>query len=197
MNFNFLKSKKVLLTVAGASIVLGLIFTFGGHAAIKATSDDKFCVSCHSWMDPMGESYSHDIHGGNNPHGIKTKCVSCHLPHDSLANYLFKKGVNGIVEVTSVIINDPKEMDWQAHREKRESYVFDSGCLSCHSNIEETQSQSQAASRMHTLYTKYKDADKDPLKCASCHKNVGHKKLSKILYDRTHEPVGEWEDDIK
>lgn len=190
-------NKKIILSIVGISIVFGLIFTFAGHSAIKATSDDRFCISCHTWMKPMVDSYSDDIHGGNNEVGIKTQCVSCHLPHDSLSNYLFKKGVNGIVEVTSFIVNDPEKMDWQAHRKNRESFVFDSGCMTCHSNIEKTESQSSAALRMHTLYTKYKDADIDPLKCASCHKNVGHKKLSKILYDKTHEPVGEWEEDLK
>ncbi len=197
MKFDFLKNKKILLTIIASSIVFGLIFTFTGHSAIKATSDDKFCVSCHTWMQPMVDTYLDDKHGGKNQYGIKTTCVSCHLPHSSLASYLFTKGVNGVVEVTSALTKDPNKMNWQEHRKNRESFVYDSGCLNCHKNIEETESQSAAATKMHNLYTKYKDANKDPLKCTSCHKNVGHEDLSKVLYDRTHEPVGEWEEDLK
>lgn len=192
---NLFKNKALLLLVLGIGLFTGLVFTFGGHAVIKATSDDKFCTSCHAWMDPMVEAYHTDPHGGKNDKGLKATCVSCHLPQDSLVKYLVTKGVNGIVEVTSVLVNNAEDMDWQKHREKRESFVYDSGCMSCHVNIETTDSQSEAAKGMHKKYTQYKDAKKEPLSCVSCHKNVGHKNLSKIIYDRTHEPVGEWEDD--
>lgn len=191
------KDKALLMIILGFGLFIGIISTFGGHAIIKATSDDKFCSSCHSWMDPMVEAYKTDSHGGINAKGVKATCVACHLPHDSLANYIITKGVNGIVEVTSTLTKDVEEMDWQKHREKRESFVYDSGCMSCHTSIETTINQSEVAKGMHAKYTKYKNAEKDPLSCVTCHKNVGHNNLSKIIYDRTHEPIGEWEEDIK
>lgn len=192
---DLLKNKLFIVTTLAVSFFATLVFIFGGHAAIKATSGANFCTACHAWMDPMGEAYANDVHGGNNAHGTQAKCVDCHLPQDSLAKYLVVKGVNGISEVASALFLDPEEMDWQEHREKRESFVYDSGCKSCHAKITTTQSQSEVAKRMHQKYVLYKDADKDPLKCVSCHKNVGHKRLSKILYDRTHEAVGEWPTD--
>lgn len=189
-----LKSKKFIFVLI-ISIFLALIFSLGGHSLIKHTSDDKFCVLCHEWMNPMVETYHKDPHGGNNENGIKASCVSCHLPHDSLFSYLFQKGKNGIAEVTSMIVNDPEKMDWQKHREKREKFVFDSGCIECHTNITTTSLQSKAAKKMHEKYEELKDNVENPVKCVTCHVNVGHSRLGKKLYDRTHEPIGEWEED--
>lgn len=194
---NTFKDKKLLLIILGFALFASILSTFGGHAVIKATSDDKFCSSCHTWMDPMVEAYQTDTHGGANSKGLKATCVSCHLPHDSLVKYIFTKGVNGVVEVTSSLTKDAEKMDWQKHREHRESFVYDSGCMSCHADIETTKNQSKAAKGMHAKYSKYKNAEKDPLSCVSCHKNVGHNNLSKIIYDNTHEPIGEWEADKK
>lgn len=191
------ENKALLLAVVAFALVASILSTFGGHAIIKATSDDKFCSSCHTWMDPMVEAYKTDVHGGANEKGLKATCVSCHLPHDSLIKYLFTKGVNGVVEVTSVLTKDAEKMDWQEHRQHRESFVYDSGCISCHTDIETTKTQSKAAKGMHEKYSKFKNADVNPLRCVSCHKNVGHNNLSKIIYDRTHEPIGEWENDTK
>lgn len=192
-----LKNKFLIIVTISVGFAIAIIFIFGGHTAIKATSGERFCNSCHSWMNPMAETYNMDVHGGMNSSGIRAQCVNCHLPQDSLIANLAKKGVNGIVEVTSMLVNDPKDMDWQKHREKRETYVFDSGCLSCHKKIETTVLQSEQAKIMHEKYSLYKNADTNPLSCVSCHKNVGHKGLSKKLYDLTHEPIGEWPEDIK
>lgn len=191
------KNKIMLLIILGISCVIGLIFTFGGHAFVEATSNDKFCTLCHDWMDPMVEGYSQDVHGGNNAHGTKASCAACHLPHDNLAKYLLVKGRNGVVELSIMMTHDAKDMDWQKNRKNRNSFVYDSGCMSCHIDIETTKKQSDVARQMHEKYTTFKDAIENPLMCVSCHKNVGHKNLSKILYDKTHEPIGEWDADKK
>ncbi|WP_332444432.1 cytochrome c3 family protein [Wolinella succinogenes] len=190
-----MKKYKTIAFLSVASVGLALLFSLGGHAAIEATSGDKFCVSCHEWMDPMAEAYSKDIHGGNNSLGAKAKCADCHLPHDSLVGYLWQKGKNGFTEGAHMLLNDPKSKDWQANRQRRDEYVFDTGCLKCHTTVMDIKSDNQVVGKMHELYVKYQNTS-NAIQCSSCHVNVGHKGLGKVLYDRNHEPIGEWEDKV-
>ncbi len=183
---------KKILIISGAFLLGAFIFSLIGHEAIKMTSNDKFCGSCHEWMEPMVETYKKDIHGGHNKMGVKADCVSCHLPHDNLASYLVRKGINGVKEVSVMMFNDPKEMNWMENRKRREEYVYDSGCLSCHKDITSTKLGNPKAIKLHK---EYKNAlgTSEAQKCVSCHKNVGHDDLGKVLYEIKNPPVGEWD----
>lgn len=183
--------KKLFLSVFGLSLFIACLLALGGHEAIRMTSGDKFCLVCHSWMDPMGKAYSNDVHGGNNAKGLKAECASCHLPHDNLVYYLGKKGMNGVTEGWHMLFNDPTQKDWIKNRERKASYVFDSGCMECHSAILENKASSAAATKMHTLYKEAKGTAKE-MKCVTCHVNVGHKELGKTLYEIKNPPVGQW-----
>ena len=57
------------------------------ESAIEATSGQEFC-SAFLTMRPFAETYALDVHDGNNPRGLTTACIACHLPHDSPASYL-------------------------------------------------------------------------------------------------------------
>lgn len=177
-------------------LIIAAVAYFGGTFAMKATSDDKFCNLCHEWMNPMTKAYHESPHGGASTLGVKAKCVSCHLPHDSVIKYTFKKAMNGISEVTYMMLNDPKKMDWQENRKRVEEYVFDSGCLDCHTNILNTKGKNENVDKMHELYkTRLNTSEK--VSCVSCHKGVGHENLGKILYEIKHPPVGSWSDEEK
>lgn len=177
-------------------LVFAFVVFFGGNALVHSTSDDKFCTLCHEWMDPMVATYQKSVHGGANKNGFKAKCVECHLPHDSYVGYIFKKAANGFNEVAHMAFNDAKDQDWQAHRQKREKFVYDSGCLSCHQAVLDINSTNQNITDMHALYAKFKDASQNKLSCVSCHKTVGHKELGKTLYEIKHPPIGNWDDKL-
>ncbi len=183
---------KKILIISIAFLIGAFIFSLIGHKAVKMTGNDKFCTSCHEWMDPMVKTYHEDIHGGNNAKGLKASCVSCHLPHESLFGYLVQKGKNGIVEVATMISDDADKKDWLANRKRREEYVYDSGCLSCHETIVENNTSSIQSKKMHALYAKSLKTDKK-LTCVACHKSVGHDNLGKELYEIKNPPVGEWD----
>lgn len=184
--------KKLIIKVIFACIFAFVIF-FGGHYTMKATSDDKFCVVCHEWMDPMVKSYTQSVHGGANAVGFKADCTSCHLPHDSYVKYVFKKGFNGVSEFAYMLFNDANNFDWQNNRKNREKFVYDSGCMSCHQKILDINSTNQNITDMHNLYLNQHDENKK-LFCVSCHKSVGHKNLGKILYEIKNPPVNDWDD---
>lgn len=175
---------KFLFTLIAILAFASLSF-FAGHYLIEKTSDEKFCSKCHEWMSVAVKSYNTSIHGGNNKMGLKAKCADCHLPHDSMVSYIFQKAYNGIKEGTHMLFNDAKDKDWLANRENRQNYVYDSGCLKCHSNILNIVSKNALANDMHN---QYKDKSKN-LACVSCHKNVGHEDLGKILYEIKNPPL--------
>ncbi len=183
---------KKILVIGGIFLIGAFIFSLVGHQAMKLTSNDKFCTVCHSWMDPMVETYKGDVHGGNNAMGTKAECVSCHLPHDSLFGYLVKKAKNGLVEGWVMMTEDAKDKDWIKNLERRKEFVFDSGCISCHQNITTSKARSEQSVKMHTLYEKSQGKE-DALACVSCHKVVGHDNMGKKLYELKHPPVGEWD----
>ena len=136
---------------------------------IHMTGDDEFCTGCHSHK-PIGTSYRDSLHGGNNKQGWRATCSQCHISHDSSLHYLWVKGVHGVVDPVMELLKDPYDIDWHGRREKREHYVYDSGCLSCHKNVEQQSLANPKAFLPHRDYF----ANPDQHQCVSCHKHVGH-----------------------
>src|SRR5512133_3932210 len=83
MNYNNYSGKspvrrKTKTWFFGLGIISCIILIFSGNKAIKYTSSDKYCVSCHihttadmSWK--MSTHY-------NNSSGVIVSCSECHLP---------------------------------------------------------------------------------------------------------------------
>lgn len=149
------------------------------QSMIEATSGVEFCGGCHS-MKPVAAAYREDVHGGNNSHGVQAKCSECHIPHTNKFVYLVAKSYFGVRD-TFAELTYADSVDWEALREERESYVFDSGCLSCHSNLANAQVANELASVAHGKYF----AGKLDRQCVSCHINVGHSNLSQHLSTRS------------
>ena len=159
-----------------ALVVLPFISWIVTDEGITATSDAQFCVNCHS-MEVFERAHDDDIHGGNNDHGIRATCAQCHLPHDSSINYLYTKSRTGIHDLWVENFGDPENIDWEAKRAHREEYVYDSGCITCHSNLEEATQATPKALIAHKPYFLGEIEDK----CVTCHENVGHADLSARL----------------
>ena len=169
-----LLSRRLLWVVLGAA-ALGAV-VIGSWAVmqtmIHSTGDYEFCTNCHS-HEPIGRSYREDIHGGNNSAGWHAACADCHIPHDNALHYLWVKGIHGIRDPIMEMLKDPLEIDWHAFREKREHYVYDSGCLECHHFLEKQSQGNTKALLPHRRYF----AEPGELKCVQCHQHVGHARL--------------------
>ena len=96
------QGQKIALGVFIAGGAIGMLVSLGIAQMIHMTGDDKFCVSCHV-MEPMRDAYLNDIHGGKNRVGVKADCVACHLPHDNVLNYVFRKAYNGATEAAAMV----------------------------------------------------------------------------------------------
>ncbi len=156
--------------------ILGLLVSLGIATGVHETSGAKFCINCHT-MKPMIESYKKDVHGGNNKVGFEAQCVSCHLPHNNTANYLVQKVETSFHDIKVQWFEDLKSIDWEASRKRRSEFTYDSGCVSCHVNLQQSTMSSQKAFVAHRDYFA-KRIDK---KCVDCHNSVGHKNLGFYL----------------
>lgn len=175
MTSNNKKTKKsfwAMLLFVGCCILIGLFMSLGIAQGVKETGDAKFCVKCHT-MQPMADAYHASTHGGSNKVGVEAECNDCHLPHDNVANYLYHKAKIGFHDIKVQTFGDLESIDWEEKRKHASSYVFDSGCLSCHVNLKNATMGTPKGYLAHRQYF-LKFTDK---KCVDCHKNVGHYNL--------------------
>ncbi len=182
----FLFKSAITLAAIGAFITFSWAMV---DTAFHATGDYEFCTGCHSHL-PIGTSYREDLHGGNNTVGWRASCSDCHISHDSAFHYIWVKGIHGVVDPTMEILKKPhqQKIDWHGNRERREHYVYDSGCLGCHKYLQE---QSKASAKSFRPHRKYFSGTEKDLTCVACHKHVGHANLGIHLQEHGWEKKNE------
>lgn len=170
--------KKIFLILLGG-VFIGILFSFTLYEGVHRTANDRFCSVCHE-MSPMVATYESDVHGGKGKTGIKVNCVNCNLPQDNLVSYLATKAKSGVMEVGIHFFGNPDEIDWYKNRKNRKDFVYDKGCINCHTTFKTNKAISKKGLQMHEHYSKLKDTDKR-IGCASCHVETGHKGLRSAL----------------
>lgn len=172
------KTRLLLIVVVIVIILPG--FALGSwmvtEIVIDNTSGRAFCASCHT-MEPFESAYLQDVHGGAGDYGVVAKCTDCHLPHDNVANYMLKKTQFGLHDAWAQLTYDLEAIDWQAKRAHRERFVFDSGCLQCHADLQRASLAQTTAFVAHRPYFR----GETTRQCVSCHAHVGHKDLTAVL----------------
>nr|MBP3724268.1 NapC/NirT family cytochrome c [Campylobacter sp.] len=167
------KTKLFTIAVFVVGGLVGLLLAVGILKVFHATGDDEFCgTTCHV-MKPMLDSYAQDLHGDKNRVGVKADCVACHLPHDSVLKYALRKTYNGIAEFAINTFGSPEKYDWERKRNDRRDFVYDSGCMTCHSNVQNATSSNLKSFLPHRDY--FSGISKKT--CVECHENVGHNNL--------------------
>jgi len=152
-------------------VILSWVVT---DSVLHATSDEDFCGGCHT-MSPVVMAYREDVHGGAGTTAVQAKCINCHVPHDNPVNYMWMKARFGMHDAWAQLTYDLDAIDWQEKRKKREEFVFDSGCLTCHSNLERASEKSPKSFVAHKPY--FLETTKK--KCVTCHQSVGHRDLAR------------------
>lgn len=148
-----------------------------GSEAIAATSDAEYCSGCHT-MQPFANSNADSTHGGDNDSGIKAECVDCHLPHNNSWNYLISKVRRGSYDIWYQAVHDTSNIDWKAKDDFREEFLFDSGCLTCHDNLE----AATAGLLPHDNYF----SNVTDSKCVTCHRGIGHSNVNKYVLEHKY-----------
>ncbi len=171
-----MKQNKKRLSALCAGLAAAGVFAIASWAlldtAFHATADYEFCTNCHSY-EPIAAAYRESPHGGNNETGFRAACNDCHLPHDNALHYFVVKARHGIVDPAMSVLKEPHEIDWHGIRERREEYVYDSGCLECHKYLREATESNRRAFRSHRRYFD----EPDDYTCVECHEDAGHHRL--------------------
>ena len=171
------KSCKVAVFLALAvGIIAALIVGYIGAEQIHATSTVEFCNSCHE-MNIFHEAWAAGPHGPNAKGIIVARCVDCHLPHDSLSNYLIVKTKAGIHDV--IAHKTGKKTEWLKLWKNRGPYyheAYESGCLECHRDIIAPGIPVKALTAHKTYLAGQSERD-----CLDCHYKVGHGDLVQIF----------------
>ncbi|GGC05835.1 hypothetical protein GCM10011352_35040 [Marinobacterium zhoushanense] len=124
----------------------------------------------------MQTSFLQSSHGGLSTTGTQALCTDCHLPQDSYTDYLYMKARNGAWDLFKEFVLGADDVDWHAKRERANEYVYESGCLKCHNDLQrgsERSSKQFVAHKPYFLGTVNKT-------CIDCHQ-VGHSELTQAL----------------
>lgn len=149
-------------------VVSCIIVIAGGQKAIKYTSTDKYCMSCH--VHPEQERLWKLSTHYNNKSGNIVHCVDCHLAPQG-HGYLYTKAKHGLKDVYGYLFKDSASINWEAKKllENAKKYTYEESCLKCHQNLFPV-TLSTKGNNAHLFYTE----SKDPVRCINCHITVGH-----------------------
>lgn len=81
-------AKYSILALLVVGIVIGVVGYFATQTTLHATSQDAFCMSCHS-QHSLKDEVMASAHG-NNRVGIVVQCQQCHIAQEPF-QYLKKK----------------------------------------------------------------------------------------------------------
>lgn len=166
---NFLKGKTGFLLIGlllGAGLMM-IIYQTSHHF-----STDQSCMMCH--VHPhVEDSWKLSKHV-NNGSGVKTHCVSCHLPpeQDTWKHYSAKARL-GMRDVWAYLTKDSADFDWERKSELEQAvtYIPNESCKECHQNLFPEGITNEAI----TAHLYYEENEKKlDLQCISCHLDAGH-----------------------
>lgn len=174
MKFRALFSGLRSLFVKGAGYVFlsGILITglliFLGNRAMRYTSTDEYCLSCHSHphVEPTWRQSTHY----DNKSGVIVNCIECHLPPKG-DNHLMMKIKHGAKDVYGEWFKDADKINWEEKStlENAIHYTYMSGCVDCHDNLFPS-TLSKEGDEAHLYYTQQKEI----VTCLNCHLSVGH-----------------------
>jgi formylglycine-generating enzyme len=163
-----LNGKRLKFWFFSIGFITCVVLIIAGQKAIKYTSTDKYCMSCH--VHPVQEqnwmlSTHHKTKSGTVIH-----CVECHLAPKG-HGYLYTKAKHGMKDLYGYIFKDSASINWESKKllENAKKFVYEKSCLECHENLFPV-TLSADGNNAHLFYT----TSKEPLNCINCHLNVGH-----------------------
>jgi len=165
---NLFSGKRAFLVVIGLGLIIGWAFMIAGGKAVKYTSSDEYCASCH--VHPHAEqSWKLSPHYDNKA-GIIVHCAECHLPPEG-HGMLFAKAKHGAKDVYGYLFKDSADYKWAAKRklDVAKNFTYVESCVNCHKNLF-PKTLSVKGENAHLNYL----TSKEEVSCLNCHLDVGH-----------------------
>lgn len=162
-----------VLSLLGIGIAIGVLGLLGFDTAMRATSTDSFCTSCHAMDSPYAQlqKTSHFA----NTSGVRATCADCHVPHEFVPKMIRKiEAAREVWGTITGVIDTPEK--YAAHapamkaREIARLRRNDSQeCRNCH-EVEHmlTAVQSSKAQKYHQAMTTQGKT------CIDCHAGIAH-----------------------
>ena len=151
--------------------IIGILLTLGGKSAIRYTSTNEYCQSCHIHVD-ADESWKKSSHYQNES-GVRVGCVDCHLPPEGSFNHFSTKVKTGLHDLYAYHFKDSAKFNWESkgQLEYAVKIVFNESCIRCHQNLF-PKGLSNDGGTAHLYYEQKAEALN--LHCINCHLDVGH-----------------------
>jgi cytochrome c-type protein NapC len=161
----------------GLAFVIGIAFWASFGAAMDASNQEAFCISCHEMRDNVYQELKKTIHYTNRT-GVRATCSDCHVPRE-FGHKMLRKMRASVNELPHKILGtiDTREK-FEAHRLQLAQNVWkemkgnDSHeCRNCHSIVSmDPEKQGKSARKKH---------DPERIKekgqtCIDCHKGIAH-----------------------
>ena len=149
-------------------LLLASVVIFLGNKAVRWTSTDAFCASCH--IHPHSTTTWMRSTHFDNKRGIHVHCVECHLPPHG-EGYLVEKAKTGMRDLYGKLFKDPESLNWEAKSqiEYSKRHAYESSCIDCHENNYPL-GLSEEGREAHLYY----EEQEEDLHCINCHITVGH-----------------------
>lgn len=171
MKFSFRKKAFNWKYVAILGFLMGAMVVMLSSKAIKYTSTDEFCMSCH--VHPHAEDAWRLSSHYDNKSGIVVHCVQCHLPPPGTVDYLKAKAVTGARDVYAMIFKDTDKINWEAKRQLSSAvkHTYQESCMNCHQELF-PRGLSADGEKAHLHFEQ--NAERLDLNCLNCHLDAGH-----------------------
>lgn len=161
-----------LFALVGGGVIIGLVAAAGFDTAMKATSTQEFCLSCHE-MKQFAWSESRDrVHAANRI-GMEITCGNCHIPSEFIPKMKRKIIAArevwhhwlGTIDTAEKYENHRREM---AEREWARMAANDSAeCRACH--------QVDKMAGAEHIVQLHRRSREGGATCIDCHKGIAHK----------------------
>ena len=169
-------SKYSLLALLVVGFVAGIVFWGGFHAALEATNNETFCISCHEMRDNVYVEYKETIHYRNRT-GVRATCPDCHVPKEwgpkmirkiQASNEVLGKILGTIVTREKFV---GKRLELARHEWARMKANNSLECRNCHTLTSMNKDvQKPRAQKSHEMAAKSGET------CIDCHKGIAHHK---------------------
>ncbi len=160
--------------LVSGGFIAGLAFWILFYQGLEMTSEEEFCLSCHSMKDNIFPELQKTVHWKNSS-GVHATCSDCHVPHNFTEKMVRKMQASREVwgEIAGTIDTREKFQKRRIILAQREWKRFKANnsreCRNCHDYDNMDFNKMRVTSQVMMRRAAERDAS-----CMDCHKGIAH-----------------------